>query len=599
VANYFLDNDDIQFLCDHLDLAALACLQEEQFADAATGLYGDAPVDEADAVDNYRRILWVVGEIAGTSIAASAEVVDRAGNALNDDGTVTLHPLVRDNLDQLRQADLMGMTLPRKYGGLNCPTLLYTMAIEIVSRADASLMNLFGLQGIAETICSFASEEIKQDVLPRFARGEVTGAMVLTEPDAGSDLQAIRLRASQDDEGNWHLSGVKRFITNGCGDILLTLARSEPEISDGRGLSLFISERSEHIRVRHLENKLGIHGSPTCELVYENAPARLVGERRQGLTSYVLSLMNGARVGIAAQSLGIAEAAFRLARSYAHARQQFGGAIERLPAVAEMLVDMRVEIEVARALTYETAELCDRERDNLRRLERAEAGSDEWRQLKQRSIQLKRLNAMLTPMSKYYAAEMCCRVADSALQVLGGSGYMKDYPAERYLRDARITTIYEGTSQLQIVAAVRAVTSGAFEMWMADRTAGACDDPLLAKLGEELQDGRRRVLEAVEAVKKMPTRYLDLSGRRLVDAAAIVIMGQLLIEQGRANERKRHVACRFIRRALPTLRVGCDHVCSGDASVLDQFDLLAGPVPSDDSASRRIPEFLFRATGAL
>ena len=295
--------------------------------------------------------------------------MDREGNTLNDDGTVTLHPSVQENLFRMAQADLMGFTLPRKYGGLNCPNLIYTMATEIVSRADASFMNMFGLQGIAETVNAFANQEIKDDVLPRFARGEVTGAMVLTEPDAGSDLQAVRLRAHQDEHGNWYLNGVKRFITNGCGEILLTLARSEPGIGDGRGLSLFISERSERIKVRHLEQKLGIHGSPTCELVYEDAPARLVGERQRGLITYVLALMNGARVGVAAQSLGIAEAAFRLARTYAHTRQQFGMPIERLPAVAEMVTDMKIAIEAARALVYETSRICDLENNNPRILE--------------------------------------------------------------------------------------------------------------------------------------------------------------------------------------------------------------------------------------
>lgn len=310
MANFFLDNKDILFLFDHIDMKELARVQEH---DAENGDADYVPVSDEDMVDNYRQILKIVGEVAGNTLAPNAEQVDLEGNTLNDDGTVTLHPLVRQNLDRMTQAELMGFTLPRKYGGLNCPNLIYTMANEIVSRADGSFMNMFGLQGIAETVNAFANQAIKDEVLPRFAEGEVTGAMVLTEPDAGSDLQAVRLRAHQDEEGNWYLSGVKRFITNGCGEILLTLARSEPDVSDGRGLSLFISERSERVRVRHLENKLGIHGSPTCELVFEETPARLIGERQRGLITYVMALMNGARVGIAAQSLGIAEAAYRLA----------------------------------------------------------------------------------------------------------------------------------------------------------------------------------------------------------------------------------------------------------------------------------------------
>jgi alkylation response protein AidB-like acyl-CoA dehydrogenase len=478
----------------------------------------------------------------------------------------------------------MGFTLPRKYGGLNCPNLVYTMATEIVSRADASFMNMFGLQGIAETVHAFASQEIKDDVLPRFANGEVTGAMVLTEPDAGSDLQAVRLRAHQDEKGNWYLNGVKRFITNGCGEILLTLARSEPNITDGRGLSLFISERSEKIRVRHLEKKLGIHGSPTCELVYEDAPARLIGERQRGLITYVLALMNGARVGVAAQSLGIAEAACRLARTYAHTRQQFGKPIEQIPPVAEMVTDMRIAVEAARALTYETSRICDHEYNALRLVETAQdqIDSDELKQYKQTLRSTKRLNGMLTPMSKYYASEMCCDVADLAIQVLGGSGYMKDYAAERYLRDARITTIYEGTSQLQIVAAVRGVTSGTFEKYTEELARSEYDDKRLSQLKQKLAGGRRQVIETAEFVKKQSTSFLDLSGRRLVDAALVVIVGYLFLDQGQADDRKIRVARRFIETQLPVLRMNCEQILAGDTSPLDEYQLLAGPVPAKD-----------------
>lgn len=577
--NFFLDNEDLQFLCDHLDLAELARVQEDGFADARAGV-DYAPCDAEDAVDNYRRVLTLVGDIAGNVIAPRAEQIDREGHTLNEDGTVTLHPLVRDNLRRLAQADLMGFTLPRRFGGLNCPNVIYSMAIEIVSRADASLMNIFGLQGIAETINAFASDELKNQYLPRFARGELTGAMVLTEPDAGSDLQAVRLRAFQDEQGQWRLRGVKRFITNGCGEVLLTLARSEPEISDGRGLSLFLAERNEHIRVRHLENKLGIHGSPTCELVYDDAPARLIGERQRGLITYVMALMNGARVGIAAQSLGIAEAACRLARRYAHQRRQFGGPIERLPAVAEMLAEMKIHLEAARALTYETSRVCDLENCNLRVLESgALTDPVELKQRRELARTLKRVNGMLTPLSKYYASEMCVRVADTALQVLGGSGYMKDYPAERYLRDARITTIYEGTSQLQIVAAVRGVCSGAFEKWVAEKEEARYADGLLSDLKLKLMDARGTLLKAVAYVKQRGNDYMDLSGRRLVDSAATILIGHLLLGQGARSERKRHVARRFIDSRLPQLRADCELVCAGDTSPLEQLELLAGPVP--------------------
>lgn len=580
MGNYFLDNEDIQFLFRHIDLKELARLQEA-YTDNGDADY--IPADEEDALDNYWRVLEIVGQIAADVIAPHAETVDREGNRLNEDGTVTLHPLVRENLRRMAQADLMGFTLPRKYGGLNCPNLVYTMATEIVSRADASFMNLFGLQGIAETVNAFASDDIKAEVLPRFSRGEVTGAMVLTEPDAGSDLQAVRLRAYQDESGQWRLNGVKRFITNGCGEILLVLARSEPDIQDGRGLSLFITERNERVRVRHLEDKLGIHGSPTCELVFDDTPARLIGERQRGLITYVMALMNGARVGIAAQSLGIAEAAFRLARVYAHTRQQFGGPIERLPAVAEMVSDMRVALEAARALTYETSRVCDLENNNLRILETVpNLPKDEQKERKQLSRTLKRVNGMLTPMSKYYASETCLQVANDAIQVLGGSGYMKDYAAERYLRDARITTIYEGTSQLQIVAAVRGVASGTLDSYLADWENKVYGDSELEALKNELIAAHKRVQETVQYVKQQSTAYLDLAGRRLVDSAIICIVGHLLLGQATAWDRKRRVARRFIQTRLPELEAKCRQVLSGDMSPLNEYEVLAGPVPSLD-----------------
>ena len=581
MANFFLDNEDIQFLFNHIDLGELAAIQEDGFVNAAKDPSGYAPRDAADAVDNYRRILEIIGEVAGDMLAPNAEQVDHEGNTLNEDGTVTLHPLVQQNLKRLTQADLMAFTLPRKYGGLNCPSLAYTMANEIVARADCSLTNLFGLQGIAETVNAFASDEIKDEVLPRFATGEVTGAMVLTEPDAGSDLQAVRLKAFQDEQGNWYLNGVKRFITNGCGEILLVLARSEPEISDGRGLSLFIAERSERVKVRHLENKLGIHGSPTCELVFDNTPCRLIGERQRGLITYVMALMNGARVGIAAQSLGVGEAAYRLARTYAHTRCQFGGPIERLPAVAELVTDMKIDVEAARALAYETARVCDHENNNLRVLELGlSADKEDEKRRKQLSRAFKRMNGMLTPMSKYYCSEMSIRVATNAIQVLGGSGYMKDYAAERYLRDARITTIYEGTSQLQVVAAVRGVTSGSLDNWAEEHEKKTYDDPLLEGLKQRLIESRQRVNEAVAFVKAKGSSYLDLSGRRLVDSAMTIVIGHLLLGQGAKNERKKRVARRFIERDLPISRTNIDVVLAGDASATEEYSLLAGPVPA-------------------
>ncbi len=579
MANFYTDNEDIRFLMEHIDFRELANVQEDEFDDLETRP-DYAPRDADEAVENYHRILNIVGQISAETIAPNAEEIDLGGNTLNEDGTVTYHPLVRENIDRLGQADLMGFTLPYRFGGINCPNLIYTIATEIVSRADGSLQNIFGLQGIAETINAFADEEIRKDFLPRFSCGEVTGAMVLTEPDAGSDLQAIRLRADLDDQGVWRLNGVKRFITNGCGEVLLTLARSEHAISDGRGLSLFVSERTEHIKVRHLEKKLGIHGSPTCELVYTNAPARLVGERQRGLITYVLALMNGARVSIAAQSLGIAEAAYRLARSYAHSRQQFGVPIERLPAVAEMVTDMQVEIQAARALTYETSRICDLENNNLRVMEYKPLDKDEAKRRKKLGRDLKRVNSMLTPMCKYYGSEMCCYVADTTIQVLGGSGYMRDYPAERYLRDARITTIYEGTSQLQIVAASRGVSAGVFDGYIEPFEAIEYEDPQLQELKQKLLDAKQTLSEAVAFVKGRSPSFLDLMGRRLVDCAILQICGHLLLQQAIKKPAKKVVARRYIEQGVPQLRMRCAQIMQADTSPLDQYETLAGPVPS-------------------
>jgi hypothetical protein len=315
--------------------------------------------------------------------------------------------------------------------------------------------------------------------------------------------------------------------------------------------------------------------------VFDDMPCRLVGERQRGLITYVMALMNGARVGIAAQSLGIAEAAYRLARTYAHTRQQFGVPIEQLPAVAEMVTDMQVAIEAARALTYATCIVCDRENNNLRILEWIkDLPPEDRKKRKQLSRQYKRTNSMLTPMSKYYCSEMCCDVADTAIQVLGGSGYMKDYAAERHLRDARITTIYEGTSQLQVVAAVRGVTSGTFETWIKKYEENEYDDELLASLKAMLVEAKERVVEAITFIKQKSTSYLDLMGRRLVDAAIDVIVGHLLLEQATENDRKKRVARRFIHSRLPVLRMNCEQVLAGDATPLDEYELLAGPVPT-------------------
>ena len=578
MANFFTDNEDIQFLFGHMDVARLAGIMEGGFKYQAE--FDHAPTDAVDAVDNYRRILTMLGELAAEQIAPTAEETDLVGNTLNDDGSVSYAPGIAKAVELLAQADLMGFTLPYRFGGLNCPNLVYTMSNEIISRADASLMNIYGLQGIAETINAFASDEIKAEYLPQMAAGKKTGAMVLTEPDAGSDLQAVKTRAYQDAQGNWFVQGVKRFITNGCGQVLLVMARTEPEIAGGRGLSLLLVERGPRVKVRRLEEKLGIHGSPTCEIFFDDAPGRLIGERQRGLVPYVASLMNGARVGIAAQSLGIAEAAYRVARDFAHSRRQFGMAVENFPALRELITDMHLDLQAARALTYFAGFCVDVEYGALRKLEFGDlADAAEKKALRAESRKYKRYNGVLTPMSKYYASEMCMRVANGALAVMGGSGYMKDYPVERHLRDSRITTIYEGTTQLQIVAAVRGVVSGSAGNLLGELLGREWPEEL-ADAVEKIEQGKALLEEAIAFVKAQPgTEYMDLMGRRLVDVAIYLIVAALFADHAAGAEGKKAVLRRWLAVKLPEIRMDHEIITSGDRSAITDFETLAGPVP--------------------
>ena len=347
--NFFTDNSDIQFYFNNLDITEIVGIAEDNYKDAERFNY--APTDYEDAKENYKKVLEIVGDIAGNFIAERASGVDDEGAVIND-GKVSYAKGTEENLRQLAQADLMGMIFPRKYGGLNFPFTMYMMAVEIVSRADASLMNIFGLQDIADTIKKFGNEDQRMEFLPGFCTGEYTGAMALTEPDAGSDLQAVKLQAFQDEKGHWFLKGVKRFITNGNGDVLLVLARSEAGTKDGRGLSMFVCHRSDEVKVRRIEHKLGIHGSPTCELQFNNTPCQLVGNRKFGLIKYVFDLMYRARMGVSAQALGISQSAYEEALKYAKARVQFGKTIYSIPVVTNMLIDMRVTLEANRALFY-------------------------------------------------------------------------------------------------------------------------------------------------------------------------------------------------------------------------------------------------------
>lgn len=522
MANFYTDNKALQYHLNHPLMKRIVALKERNFVDCEK--YDYAPIDFEDAMDSYRKVLEIAGELAAEVIAPNAESVDAEGPHVID-GHVKYAEGTQKNLDAINQAGMMGISLPRRYNGLNFSIVPYIMANDIVSRADAAFENVWGLQDCAETIYEFADEDQKQRFLTRVSAGE-TMAMDLTEPDAGSDLQAVMLKATYNEaDGTWRLNGVKRFITNGDAHIALVLARSEEGTKDGRGLSMFIYDRNDGgVIVRRIEHKLGIKGSPTCELVFKNAKAELVGSRKLGLIKYVMALMNCARLGIASQSVGISEAAYREAVAYANDRKQFGKAIIEFPAVAEMIANIKAKLDASRALLYETARFVDMTKilEDIAR-ERT-LTPDERAEMKHYS----RLATAYTPLTKGMGSEFCNQNAYDCIQVHGGSGFMKDYACERIYRDARITSIYEGTTQLQVVAAIGNVTKGVYSDQMAEYAAVEVSEamkPLQARVNA-LADQYREIVAKIDTTNK---QYFDLQARRLVETAGHVIMAYLLV----------------------------------------------------------------------
>ncbi|HLP16480.1 MAG TPA: acyl-CoA dehydrogenase family protein, partial [Bacteroidota bacterium] len=448
--NFFSDNPDLQFHFNNIDMKEVVSLIEDNYEQSKEFNY--APINYEDAIENYRKVLEVTGDLAGNNIAPRSAGID-AESATFADGRVTYAKGTQKTVHELSQMDLMGLILPRKYGGLNFPFVHYMMSVEVLARADASLMNIYGLQDIGDTIRKFGTEAQREKFLPKICTGEHTGAMVLTEPDAGSDLQSVKMHAYQNESGQWFLRGVKRFITNGNAQVLLVLARSEAGTKDGRGLSMFACHADSTVVVRRIEHKLGIHGSPTCEMQFNDTPVELVGTRRYGLIKYVLDLMFRARMGVSAQALGISQAAYEEALKYARERRQFGKAIAEIPMVSNMLIDMRVMLESNRSLLYSVAKIVDQKERIEDRIERLKAEGKPHTDEANRLKQLVKIANILTPITKYTLAESANKITYDALQIHGGTGYMKEFRVEQLARDARITNIYEGTSQLQIVAA--------------------------------------------------------------------------------------------------------------------------------------------------
>lgn len=522
MSNYYTDHPEIGFQLNHPLMKRIVELKERNYADQEK--FEDAPVNFEDAIENYKRLLEITGDITANIIEPNSESVDLEGPHL-ENGRMLYASKTLENLEATRQAGLWGVSMPRQYGGLNIPITIFSMMSEMVATADSGFQNIWSLQSCIDTLYEFGSEEQKQKYIPRVSAGE-TMSMDLTEPDAGSDLQRVMLKATQDEDGTWRLNGVKRFITNGDSDIHLVLARSEAGTKDGRGLSMFIyDKRDGGVTVRHIENKLGIHGSPTCELVYKNAKAELCGSRRLGLIKYVMSLMNGARLGIAAQSVGLAQEAYTQAVDYAKARVQFGKKIATFPAVYDMLSRMKAKLDAGRAILYQTSRYVDiyKTLEDISR--ERKLTPEERKEMKTYS----RLADALTPLSKGMISEYANQNAYDCISVHGGSGFIMEYKSQRLYRDARIFSIYEGTTQLQVVAAIRYITNGTY--------LNIINEMLSEEVSEELKPYKERIEKCVklyeEAIEKVKAEDCqeahDFLGRRLYNMTGDIVMALLLI----------------------------------------------------------------------
>ena len=524
MANYYSDHPEIAFHLNHPLMERIVELKEKNYEDKAK--FEDAPVDYNDAIENYKQILDITGDVAANIIEPNSESVDLEGPHL-ENGRMIYASKTFENLDATRKAGLHGVSMPRRYGGLNLPNTVFSMLSEVISAADAGFQNIWSLQSCIDTLYEFGSEEQRQKYIPRVCAGE-TMSMDLTEPDAGSDLQRVMLKATYDEkEGCWRLNGVKRFITNGDSDIHLVLARSEEGTKDGRGLSMFIYDKNQGgVDVRHIEHKLGIHGSPTCELTYKNAKAELCGSTRLGLIKYVMALMNGARLGIAAQSVGVEQEAYNEGLAYAKERSQFGEKIINFPAVYDMLSRMKAKLDAGRSLLYQTARYVD----IYKALEDIERDRKLTPEEKQELKKYQRLADAFTPMAKGMNSEYANQNAYDAISIHGGSGFIMEYKSQRLFRDARIFSIYEGTTQLQVVAAIRYITNGTMLNNIKDMAA--------AEVSEALQPLKARVEKLIPVYEAALNRVKDLNNqdahdflaRRLYDMTCEIVMSLLILD---------------------------------------------------------------------
>ena len=523
MANYYRDHPEIEFHLNHPLMKRVVDLKERNYAEKDQ--FEDAPVNYEDAIENYKRLLDITGDVAANIIEPNSEDVDLEGPHL-ENGRMIYASKTFENLDATRKAGLWGLSMPRRYGGLNLPNAIFSMASEIIAAADAGFQNIWSLQSCIDTLYEFGSEEQRQKYIPRICAGE-TMSMDLTEPDAGSDLQRVMLKATQDEDGTWRLNGVKRFITNGDSDIHLILARSEEGTKDGRGLSMFIyDKRDGGVTVRHIEHKLGIHGSPTCELVYKNAKAELCGNTRLGLIKYVMALMNGARLGIAAQSVGVEQEAYNEGLAYAKERAQFGEKIINFPAVYDMLSRMKAKLDAGRSLLY----CCARYVDIYKALEDIARDTKLTPEERQEMKKYTRLADAFTPLAKGMNSEYANQNAYDAISIHGGSGFIMEYKCQRLFRDARIFSIYEGTTQLQVVAAIRYITNGTYLSIIKEMLENEVSDDLkalkerVAKLVELYEAAINKVKEANDQAVH------DFLARRLYNMTGDIVMSLLILD---------------------------------------------------------------------
>ena len=523
MANYYSDHPEIEFHLNHPLMKRVVDLKERNYAEKDQ--FEDAPVNYEDAIENYKRLLDITGDVAANIIEPNSEDVDLEGPHL-ENGRMIYASKTFENLDATRKAGLWGLSMPRRYGGLNLPNAIFSMASEIIAAADAGFQNIWSLQSCIDTLYEFGSEEQRQKYIPRICAGE-TMSMDLTEPDAGSDLQRVMLKATQDEDGTWRLNGVKRFITNGDSDIHLVLARSEEGTKDGRGLSMFIyDKRDGGVTVRHIEHKLGIHGSPTCELVYKNAKAELCGNTRLGLIKYVMALMNGARLGIAAQSVGVEQEAYNEGLAYAKERAQFGEKIINFPAVYDMLSRMKAKLDAGRSLLY----CCARYVDIYKALEDIARDSKLTPEERQEMKKYTRLADAFTPLAKGMNSEYANQNAYDAISIHGGSGFIMEYKCQRLFRDARIFSIYEGTTQLQVVAAIRYITNGTYLNIIKEMLESEVSDDLkalkarVAKLADLYEAAINKVKEANDQAVH------DFLARRLYNMTGDIVMSLLILD---------------------------------------------------------------------